>query len=313
MKFNQKKMDALLAQIDLILNAIQQEETAAEEQLGAIAPRYYKSARNLVHYNAFRKFDLRVTQKRLRNLGLTRFANAESHIRASLLKTKFILETLQGEVSAETKAGLSIKNGKRLLTRHTKELLGYRSKGRRVRIMVTQPTQAAYDYPMVLEMVKNGMNCARVNCAHDNPEVWKRIIDHVHKAAEAVGRNVKITMDLAGPKIRTGRIAHGPRIRKFTPERDVTGKIVHPALIEITDKIDEFSEPNTLVMPPEWLNNVVPGDEFSITDTRYKKRKLKNHLQRGDGGNGPLLRNFIYWYWNGFTLHEPSNEEGCRG
>ena len=216
MKVKKEKVTEIAKELDTVVEAILLEEEQHKDILSNIHEEYVKSAQNLVHYTAFRKFDLRSTQKKLRNLGLTRFANSEGHILASLTNTRFILSHLvDKDYGKEVKPSLSIKKGRRLLTKNTKSLLGYHSKGRRVRIMVTQPTHSAYDYQMVREMVQHGMNCARINCAHDTPEVWKMIIDNVRKAAKSTGRNVKIAMDLAGPKIRTGAIIPGPKNQKI--------------------------------------------------------------------------------------------------
>ncbi|NER15859.1 pyruvate kinase [Spongiivirga citrea] len=276
MKIKEEKIKELIAQIEIIIDAIKEEEVKAEAILLGIDNEYRKSARNLIQYNAFRRFDLRNTQKKLKNMGLTRLAKAEGHLMSSLLKTRYILYSLLGERPiAKSKAELSIKNGKRLLNRHTKELLGYRSKGRRVRIMVTQPTKAAHDYQMVYDMVLNGMNCARINCAHDDAQIWEKIILNIKKASDALGKNVKIAMDLAGPKIRTGSIIPGPKIRKFSPKRDVRGKTVSPALLVLVPEIKTDSKPNTLPVPKQWLSKVKIGDEFCLTDTRNKSRRLE--------------------------------------
>lgn len=276
MKIKVDKINPILEQIDQTLAALEQAEKDAQYWLEKVHPDYRKSARNLVHYRALRSFDLRTTQIQLRNLGMSRFANAQGHVKASLLNTKFILQGLLGQRPKKNqKSGLSIKKSKRFLINHTKELLGYRSKGRRVRIMVTQPTQAARDYQMVYDMVKNGMNCARINCAHDNPEVWERIIANVKKAAKALGRNVKITMDLAGPKIRTGAIVPGPKVRKFTPDRDGMGIVIHPALIIFVAELNEESPPNALPVPQTWLQQLQVEDQLLLHDTRGRARHLK--------------------------------------
>ncbi|NND15522.1 MAG: hypothetical protein HKN89_04290 [Eudoraea sp.] len=276
MKIKEEKIREIIEDLNRVIDAVQSEEKQRIAQLESVHEEYTKSARNLIHYTTFRTFDIRSTQKKLRNLGLTRFANSEGHILASLLNTRFILQTLIGDLEVyETKSNLSIKKGKRLLTKNTKALLGYRSKGRRVRIMVTQPTAAAYDYQMVLEMVQRGMNCARINCAHDSPEIWKRIIDHVRKAAKASGRNVKIAMDLGGPKIRTGRIIPGPKIRKFTPERDAAGYVIRPAKIFLLPKVDGLMPTSTLPVDSNVLSQLQPDDKLTFTDTRGKSRQLK--------------------------------------
>jgi len=158
MKIKTEKTEILINEIDQMIDGIRAEESLRKDQIESVCDIYQKSARNLIHYNAFRQHDLRSVQKKLKNLGMSRLANSSGHVYASLLNTRFILYSLIGNTEKSVKAGLSIKNGRKFLAKHTKELLGYRSKGRRVRIMVTQPTQAAYDYQMVFDMVKNGMN-----------------------------------------------------------------------------------------------------------------------------------------------------------
>ncbi|WP_445385405.1 pyruvate kinase [Robiginitalea sp. IMCC44478] len=276
MKIKKEKIAEVLETLDQVAEAVAQEEEQHAKVWHSVHEGHIRSARNLIHYTAFRKFDLCSTQKKLRNLGLTRFANAEGHVMASLNNTRFILNRLLDNPELpHTKSGLSIKKGKRLLAKNTKALLGYRSKGRRVRIMVTQPTEAAYNYQMVLEMVQAGMNCARINCAHDNPDIWKRIIDNVRKAAKGTGRNIKIAMDLAGPKIRTGGLAPGPKVRKFKPSRDVRGNTIKPAEIVLTPMLTDASPSNALSISTEDLARLKTKDVLSFTDTRGKSRKLK--------------------------------------
>ncbi|MGB0522969.1 MAG: pyruvate kinase [Flammeovirgaceae bacterium] len=270
------KIIELLDTIDRLIVALKSAENELEFRLKDIHEVNDKSARNLIHYRKLRTFDLSEIQKRLQKLGLTRLMSDELHVLASLLKARGALKTLSKEKSkAPAQSSLSMREGRRTMTKNTKRLFGYRSRGRRVRIMVTQPTQAAYDYQMVYDMVKNGMNCARVNCAHDSPEVWEKIITNIRKASKKLGRKVKIAMDLAGPKIRTGVITPGMKVRKFTPERDESGNIVSPAVISLVTEITENTEPNTLPFTADWLQKLAVGDEFSLTDTRHKKRRLK--------------------------------------
>ena len=56
-----------------------------------------------------------------------------------------------------------------------------------------------------------GMNVARINCAHDGPDIWRRMIINVRKASRATGHVCKIYLDLAGPKIRTELLGKGKR------------------------------------------------------------------------------------------------------
>ena len=186
MKIKPDKIENLIKEIDDIIDRITQEEAMCQNQLSAVCTTYRRSARNLIHYHTLRSVDLRDIQKKLGNLGLSRLARSEQHVMASLMNTKFVLGRLISTVETDKlkKPGLSIKKGEKLLNQHTKSLLGYRSKGRRVRIMVTLPSEAANDLKLVLALASSGMNCARINCAHDEPEVWKKMIDNVQRAGK---------------------------------------------------------------------------------------------------------------------------------
>ncbi len=276
MKLKPQKIALLIEQLEELQSTIEDKAVNSQDKIDAVCDTYKESARSLLHYQAFRQFDVRGVQKQLRNLGLSRLANAEGHVMASLHNALFILHKLLGEKPPKARrSGYSVKKANRLLASHTKSVLGYRSKGRRVRIMVTQPTEAAYDYPLVEQMVRDGMNCARVNCAHDNPETWKKIIDNVRKAATANGRNVKIAMDLAGPKIRTGTIAPGPKLRKCKPERDRKGHIIQPSVVYLVDQVAEDAPDETFPVARDVLQTLQVGDKLEVTDTRDKQRSLK--------------------------------------
>jgi len=61
--------------------------------------------------------------------------------------------------------------------------------------------------PKVLrEMIRSGMNVARLNFAHGDFEGHKQIIDNIRMAADDVGERIAIMADLPGPKLRIGEI-----------------------------------------------------------------------------------------------------------
>jgi pyruvate kinase len=54
------------------------------------------------------------------------------------------------------------------------------------------------------QMIRAGMNVARLNLAHGTPDEHRTRIGRIHAAAEKVGQRVAILADLPGPKIRIG-------------------------------------------------------------------------------------------------------------
>ncbi len=271
-----KALDGIVKQIDAIVHEIEIQEKANGKMIEEVCDVYRESARNLLHYTTFRNFDVREMQEKLKLLGLTRLANAEGNILGSLLNTRKVINYLNSNTEkAKNYNYLSIGEGNHLLKKNTDNLFGNNENGRRVKIMVTQPKDAAYNYSMVLKMVQNGMDCARINCAHDGPEVWSAIINNVKRAAKECNAPVKVAMDLAGPKIRTGKLVSGPRVKKFKPKRTVSGKLKSFAFIELVPNTFGPLAQNTIPVTEQWLKKLIIGDIIGITDLRGKFRKLE--------------------------------------
>ncbi|MEO1049855.1 MAG: pyruvate kinase [Bacteroidota bacterium] len=269
-----QKLNKLIGQIDHLITTIKEAESTHENYLDQVSPAYRNSARNLIHYRELRRHDIRDLQKKLGNMGMSRLAKAEAHVLRSLESQRIILKRLVDKGFKFDLKQLSIKKFNTLLNNRTVELLGKQPEGRRVRIMVTIPTDASKDYSLVHNLMMRGMNCARVNCAHDSPEVWLKIINNVRMASERLGLDCKVAMDLSGPKIRTGSIMPGPKVRKFSPERDHMGKVTHPSHVFLVKEIDEDSPENAITVAPEWLACLQPEDRIAFKDTRNKQRHL---------------------------------------
>ena len=146
------------------------------------------------------------------------------------------------------------------------------------RSLVTLPSEAATDPELIRALVERGMNLARINCAHDDPDAWRAMATHVRHASEVTGRSCLIAMDLAGPKLRTGPIQPGPRSLKLRPSRDVLGHVVAPARAWLTAAEDPAAAPElgmaTLPVPGQWLAGRHDGDVITLRDTRGAKRHL---------------------------------------
>ena len=101
----------------------------------------------------------------------------------------------------------------------------------RTRLMVTLPSEAAHDSTLIDALVQGGMNVARINCAHDDAEAWMAMVRRVRASAAAQGVTVKVLMDLAGPKLRTGPIDGGPAVLNLKPRRDAFCVVTAPVLL----------------------------------------------------------------------------------
>lgn len=148
-----------------------------------------------------------------------------------------VLHQLAGrkhERSPDEEPGVNPPTAGMLLAEHTRLLLGQRPMRRAVRIMVTMPSEAASDYALVRDLVAAGMNVMRINCAHDGPEAWAAMAQHLRRAERELGLTCRIQADLPGPKLRTGAIRPLGRALKLRPERDGLGRAVRAARVWIT-------------------------------------------------------------------------------
>ncbi len=143
--------------------------------------------------------------------------------------------------------------------------------------MVTMPSEAATSTRLVRDLVDAGMNVMRINCAHDSPKVWETMIARLHEARDATGRECRILMDLAGPKLRTGLVAERPGVVKWQPRRDYRGQVTEPARIWLrpeTAAVPVAEADASVPVPEDWLRQARKGCTVTLRDLRGKKREL---------------------------------------
>lgn len=279
----------LLKHLLELQDALTQEEADSTGILQQVHPRHRASAANLLHYLALRRRDMRSLQESLATVGLSSLGRAESHVLGSLHAMIVLLQhALREPVQACPESVItSAPSGAELLETNTDSLLGNQPAHRRVRIMVTLPGEAADDYALVRDMLAEGMDCARINCAHDTPAIWARVIEQVRKAQRETGRHCRILMDLGGPKLRTGGLAPGPAVLKWRPQRDAYGKVASPARIWLYPEQDGFSCPAPadacIPVKGDWLSQVSLQDRIEFTDARGALRSLRLVGKVGSG------------------------------
>ncbi len=69
---------------------------------------------------------------------------------------------------------------------------------------------ACEDEGILAELINNGVDVFRINAAHGTIADFTRVLDKIKKVREAVGFPVAVLLDLAGPKIRLGKLFQEP-------------------------------------------------------------------------------------------------------
>ena len=222
--------------------------------------RFAPSALNLAHYLRFRQTDLRLLQRRLMGLGLSSLGRAEGRVLATLdaVGAALALMLERPDEHPLMPSERQFFRGEKYLSDNAMEIFGAPASGRVGRIMVTLGTEAAEDPGFLQELARRGTNLVRINCAHDDQDVWARMIENARAVAGSGGR-LRILMDIAGPKVRTGEVYSGPgRDRVQIGDEVLLGRMIDPGLTEFP-----FQCTCTL---PGVLDRLHVGDRVSIDD-----------------------------------------------
>jgi pyruvate kinase len=279
-------IDRALRSVEYIKEDAQELEYELADLLEKVKPEFRASARNLIHYLALRRHDIRELQADLRMLGLSSLGGIEAHVMASLNAVLMALYHLTDKpVTPQDLAYQPIDHfvGNNLLEEHTVTVLGPQPRNRAVRVMVTMPSEAADDPALIRDLLANGMDLMRINCAHDGPEIWSRMLQNLRRAEKELGKRCRVSFDLAGPKLRTGPIIPGPEVVKWRPVRNQLGQVITPAKIIFTteppevDGIIQTRLPSGETMLPiqgNLLGVAQVGDIIQLRDARSRRRRL---------------------------------------
>ena len=265
----------LLEEIEEIISRVMTEAARQTDmwKKWGIQPDFIPSAENLASYLALRHHDLRKLQRSLMVLGLSSLGRLESRVLPTLQAVRMALAAIQGHALAQPDNEAEFFSGAERLTVRSLRLFGPHSQHRRAALMVTCPSEAGDDPAFMLHVAQRGVEAIRINCAHDDAEVWGRMIKQARAAEAKVGRRLMIFMDLAGPKIRTGKVR--PLKGK---KRLFTGDLI---LITVPGEQDLPSEPEIAFAVECTLSEPItaaqPGHRLFIDDGKIAALVERTH------------------------------------
>ena len=244
-------------------------------------PGFESSARNLACYLALRRHELRSLQLALTRWGLSSLGRSESRVGSTL---DAVIATL-GAMCDHDPGTLApyphedaVFEGSRVIEREADAVFGGTKSGRRTRILVTLPTEASQDLPWMRALIRAGVDCVRINCAHDTPEVWSDMLRNLRLAERETGSRepVRVLMDLGGPKVRT--------VRRKKSEQDVF-HVGDKLLLTAAPNLKQVSKRNHEKHPgalpvigctlPEVLECLSAGENVYIDDGQLAARVME--------------------------------------
>ncbi len=144
-------------------------------------------------------------------------------------------------------------------------------KRRRTKIVCTIGP-ASRSPKLIEELIREGMDVARLNFSHGNHAEHSLVIRHVREISRRLKKQVAILQDLGGPKIRTGLLRNGPIVLKegqtFTlttrqvPGNEKETSLSHPLLLP------EVRSGNTILLADGSLELRV--EEVTSTDIKCR-------------------------------------------
>jgi len=220
-----------------------------------------RAAQNLIHYLTLRNEDIRDLQYLLHINGLSSLASSESHIHTQL---QSILQRLNKVYTPEQLDPCDYEFGSRQIKEKSKILFGEKNDKVTPYIMVTFDASFAGDYTLVKSLLQNGMNVARINCAHDDEKTWFVMIHLIKKACQETGLHCNIYMDIAGPKIRTNLLKKGSKTGKV--------KIKEGEVVWLADDAGGFDKHEVVISPnvPGIVAALKKGERVYIDDGMIK-------------------------------------------
>jgi len=81
-------------------------------------------------------------------------------------------------------------------------------------------------------------------------------------------------VDLAGPKIRTGELIRGPKVRKFRPTKNNRGEVNQPFLFWLGVENSKNDKRPFLPISEEYLTELSIGNQLFFLDARGKNRRI---------------------------------------
>ena len=222
---------------------------------------FRESAENLSYYLALRNRDITQLQIDLIPWGLSSLGRLESKTLVTLdAVIATLYDVIDNEGNYEHPNPDEFDVGRRRLQKNTKKIFGKKPDNRTTRIMVTMPNEAINGKKYVQDLIKEGMNVARINCAHNTEEEWLKTINNIRANMAIIGcSGVNLTSGISTNNF------HEAKINEYMIN-NTNGKIV---LVADSTKIGK--DTNFIVTDLQAI-------DYLITDT-YADTNIINQIE----------------------------------
>lgn len=249
------KLEKIRKQLQSLESEMRHVPEDYERVLNGIHPDRTISAQNLLKYLILRKTDIQNLQEDLHYLGLSSLASCESHTHFQIQST---LERLGEEFRQKDES--TSQYGTDCIKEASGVLFGKSHQEWPSSIMVTMDSSFLEKKHAIRDLLRNGMGAARINCAHDDEQVWEQMIRKIRSESAKEGIECRIHMDLAGPKLRVVLLQKGKKSGK--------AKIKVGDTLWLAESAEKFSDTDLVISPgePGVIQTLNVGERVYIDD-----------------------------------------------
>ena len=241
---------------------------------------YAQSALNMQDYISLKKHDLVPLQQQLSSLGLSSLGMAHFHILYTIEKELAWLAGVLGEPYEYPETpSIGFDEAYRLLGERAAFLKPNDDRMAVPSVMITLPSDAA-ENPLFIDTLKRqAIDLCRINTAHDGPEVWREMVEMIRRlnADARRERPMRIYVDLAGPKFRTGPLRRQPKCFKVKSFRTPNVRILPQssgALTALRFADERRSETEvTIVVDDRFYEGLRKASSLRLKDSEGRRRR----------------------------------------
>ena len=236
---------------------------------------YPMSYLNMQDFLTLKKNDLRSLQVELTMQGLSSLSRSHMHLLYTIEHEMELLGYMLGRKESVKHAALSPLDAHQRIEERGAFI---KCNNKKNAVMLTLPSNATEDTDFIKVLHEKSITAVRINTAHDSPEIWKKMAQMVQEINQQYREQcpLKIYVDLAGPKIRTGEIKKGIKPFRICTKDMKTFTLV-PATENNTHLIDEEGEHRSAVIAVDdaFYKDLEHADMIEIDDHDRKTRIYK--------------------------------------
>jgi len=236
---------------------------------------YPSSYLNMQDFLTLKKNDLRSLQVELMMQGLSSLSRSHMHLLYTIEHELELLGCMLGKEESVKQDALSPLDAYEQIETRGAFIKCQKEKNA---VMLTLPSNATEDEDFIKVLYEKSITAVRINTAHDSPEIWQEMANMVQNINQhhREACPLKIYVDLAGPKIRTGEIEKGIEPFRICT-KDMKTFMLVPVTGNITHLVEEEGENRSAVIAVDdsFYRHLKHADMIEINDHDRKTRFYK--------------------------------------